>query len=315
MRNIWRDGIYGLAVGDALGVPVEFTSREERKADPVMEMRGYGTHDQPAGTWSDDTSMVLATLDSIDNQRNLDRKDMMKCFSDWCLYGEYTPFREVFDIGNATRQAILRYGQTKNLDECGGRTEYDNGNGSLMRILPVCLFLFERQKKICTSEDECIYKIHAVSTLTHANLRSQMACGIYYFCVEAVLEQQGSLIERLQKGIDQAYEYYRHDLRNYAQLQHFQRLMHLEKFRELPEMEISSSGYVVDTLEAAIWCLIQTDSFEEALIMAVNLGDDTDTVGAVTGGLAGLYYGYEKIPQEWLDALQKKDMIEKYIIF
>ena len=109
MRNIWRDGIYGLAVGDALGVPVEFTSREERKADPVMEMRGYGTHDQPAGTWSDDTSMVLATLDSIDNQRNLDRKDMMKCFSDWCLYGEYTPFREVFDIGNAKADLFKFY--------------------------------------------------------------------------------------------------------------------------------------------------------------------------------------------------------------
>lgn len=313
MRNIWKDGIFGLAVGDALGVPVEFTSREARKSDPVTEMRAYGTHNQPAGTWSDDTSMVLATLDSIDNKRKLDRKDMMQRFSNWCLYADYTPFRKVFDIGNATRQAILRYGQTKDLNECGGQTEYDNGNGSLMRILPVCLFLFERQKKICTSEDESIYKIHEVSALTHAHLRSQMACGIYYFCVKAVIEQQGTLMERLQHGIDQAYEYYRHDLRNYTELQNYQRLMHLDQFQKIPETEISSSGYVVHTLEAAIWCLIQTNSFEQALLTAVNLGDDTDTVGAVTGGLAGLYYGYENIPQEWIHALQKKEEIERYI--
>lgn len=313
MRNIWKDGIFGLAVGDALGVPVEFTSREARKSDPVTGMRAYGTHNQPAGTWSDDTSMVLATLDSIDNKRKLDRKDMMQRFSNWCLYADYTPFRKVFDIGNATRQAILRYGQTKDLNECGGQTEYDNGNGSLMRILPVCLFLFERQKKICTSEDESIYKIHEVSALTHAHLRSQMACGIYYFCVKAVIEQQGTLMERLQHGIDQAYEYYRHDLRNYAELQNYQRLMHLDQFQKIPEMEISSSGYVVHTLEAVIWCLIQTNSFEQALLTAVNLGDDTDTVGAVTGGLAGLYYGHENIPQEWIHALQKKEEIERYI--
>lgn len=86
--------------------------------------------------------------------------------------------------------------------ESGGKTEWDNGNGSLMRILPVCLYLFKRQKKVCTSENESIYMIHAVSALTHAHVRSQIACGIYYFLVKAILEEEGSLEKRLQKGMD-----------------------------------------------------------------------------------------------------------------
>ena len=111
--------------------------------------------------------------------------------------------------------------------ESGGKTEWDNGNGSLMRILPVCLYLFERQKKVCTSENESIYMIHAVSALTHAHVRSQMACGIYYFLVKAILEEEGSLENRLQKGMDRAYQYYRQDLSNHRELENYKRLADL----------------------------------------------------------------------------------------
>lgn len=179
--NTWKAGILGLVVGDALGVPVEFTSREERRQDMVTGMRAYGTHNQPAGTWSDDSSMVFATLDSINQKRTIDYQDIMEKFSEWCLYGEYTPFHEVFDIGITVSRAIIRYGQGVAPVEAGGNREFDNGNGSLMRILPVCLYLYNRQKVICASEDESIYIIHNVSALTHAHLRSQMACGFYYF--------------------------------------------------------------------------------------------------------------------------------------
>ena len=313
MSNIWKDGMLGLIVGDALGVPVEFMSRTELMKNPVTGMREYGTHHQPRGTWSDDSSMALAELDSIGTVGTIDYTDMMERFSRWCMYGEYTPFGEVFDIGIATSRALMNYAKGIAPLESGGKTEWDNGNGSLMRILPVCLYLFERQKKVCTSENESIYIIHAVSALTHAHVRSQMACGIYYFLVKAILEEEGSLENRLQKGMDRAYQYYRQDLSNHRELENYKRLADLSEFKENPKEGIKSSGYVVDTLEAAVWCLLHSHSYKETVLMAVNLGEDTDTIGAVAGGLAGLYYKEEGIPQEWIQVIQRREWIEEVL--
>lgn len=313
MSNIWKDGMLGLIVGDALGVPVEFMSRTELMKNPVTGMREYGTHHQPRGTWSDDSSMALAELDSIRTVGTIDYTDMMERFSRWCMYGEYTPFGEVFDIGIATSRALMNYAKGIAPLESGGKTEWDNGNGSLMRILPVCLYLFERQKKVCTSENESIYIIHAVSALTHAHVRSQMACGIYYFLVKAILEEEGSLENRLQKGMDRAYQYYRQDLSNHRELENYKRLADLSEFKENPKEGIKSSGYVVDTLEAAVWCLLHSHSYKETVLMAVNLGEDTDTIGAVAGGLAGLYYKEEGIPKEWIQVIQRREWIEEVL--
>lgn len=313
MSNIWKDGMLGLIVGDALGVPVEFMSRTELMKNPVTGMREYGTHHQPMGTWSDDSSMALAELDSIRTVGTIDYTDMMERFSRWCMHGKYTPFGEVFDIGIATSRALMNYAKGIAPLESGGKTEWDNGNGSLMRILPVCLYLFERQKKVCTSENESIYIIHAVSALTHAHIRSQMACGIYYFLVKAILEEEGSPENRLQKGMDRAYQYYRQDLSNHRELENYKRLADLSEFKETPKEGIKSSGYVVDTLEAAVWCLLHSHSYKETVLMAVNLGEDTDTVGAVAGGLAGLYYKTEGIPQEWIQIIQRREWIEEVL--
>lgn len=228
------------------------------------------------------------------------------------MHGEYTPFGEVFDIGTATSRALMNYAKGIAPLESGGKTEWDNGNGSLMRILPVCLYLFERQKKVCTSENESIYMIHAVSALTHAHVRSQMACGIYYFLVKAILEEEGSLEKRLQKEMERAYQYYRQNLSNHRELENYKRLADLSEFKETPKEGIKSSGYVVDTLEAAVWCLLHSHSYKETVLMAVNLGEDTDTIGAVAGGLAGLYYKEEGIPQEWTQVLQRREWLRKY---
>lgn len=312
-NNIWLSGMMGLIVGDALGVPVEFFMRGDLAENQVKDMRAYGAHNQPAGTWSDDSSMALATLDSIHDKAGIDYQDIMNKFSGWALYGDYTPFHNNFDIGIATSRAIMNYGRGMNPLECGGRCEQDNGNGSLMRILPVCLYLYERQKTVCTSENEAIYMIHNISALTHGHIRSQIACGLYYFLVKAVAEDKGSLFEKLQIGMDRGFSYYRQDVRNHPELEFYDRLIDLWEFKITPESDIKSSGYVVHTLEAAIWCLINSSSYEEAVLKAVNLGDDTDTVGAVTGGLAGLYYGYEAIPEMWINTIQKKDWVGKII--
>lgn len=307
-KNIYLDGIMGLVVGDALGVPVEFKSREELKADPVICMRGYGTYNLPKGTWSDDSSMTLATLDSLRNGYKL--TDIMDAFVAWLTCAKYTPYEDVFDIGFATRNAIIKYMTTNDVKNCGGNSEYDNGNGSLMRILPICLYLYERQKMVCTSEDEAIYVLHEVSGLTHNHIRSKMACGIYFFCVKAILGKNGSLREKLQSGISAGMQYYQRDLRNFDELNYFVRLRDLATFSQLEESEIKSTGYVVDSLEAAIWCLIKTQSYKECVLKAVNLGNDTDTIAAIAGGLAGVEYGYEGIPVEWIESIAKKEWIK-----
>ena len=311
MNNIWKSGIYGLIIGDAMGVPVEFGTREEREKKPIRDMTGYGTYNQPEGTWSDDSSMALATLASIRDKGKIDYKDIMDRFHDWCMYGEYTPFGEVFDIGIATSRAVMKYSNGAGPLESGGATEWDNGNGSLMRILPVCLYLFEQQKSLNISDDEVIDMVHNCSALTHAHIRSKLACGIYYFLVRAVLIKGGELTERLQIGIDNAFEYYGKNDEN--ELGSYNRLISLSQFKNTSKELIKSTGYVVYTLEAAIWCLINTSSYKEAVLKAVNLGDDTDTIAAVTGGLAGLYYTYDGIPVSWRAKVQKKNWIDSLL--
>ncbi|MCI8314858.1 MAG: ADP-ribosylglycohydrolase [Lachnospiraceae bacterium] len=300
------DGIIGLAIGDAIGVPVEFRSRQELTKAPVVSMREYGTHYQPRGTWSDDTSLTLALMDSIIEKNEIDYVDIMNRFSNWLLYNDYTATGEVFDVGNSTSRAIMNYGRGVNPLECGGISEYENGNGSLMRILPTAYYLRKHSDLEIESQMNIIYNI---SALTHRHPISLIGCGIYINIAMNLLEGMLSLYESVEQGIKTAFEYYERKAWNdvYAYL----RLMDLSIFLELPDSEIKSSGYVVHTLESALWCLLNTNSYAECVLKAVNLGDDTDTVGAVVGGLAGIYYGLEKIPKDWLDVLARRQYIEE----
>lgn len=167
-------GVLGLAIGDALGVPVEFVQREVLKSSPVESMEGYGSHNQPVGTWSDDTSMVLATLDSM--CRGFSTDGMMEAFSRWYNMAEYTPFGEVFDIGGTTRLAIQRYLMGESVNDCGSSDVYSNGNGSLMRMLPMILYL-----DVTPINSNAVDLIYKVSGLTHAHLISKIACVYYVY--------------------------------------------------------------------------------------------------------------------------------------
>lgn len=306
MRNHILDGIMGLCVADALGVPVEFKHREILKKKPVNNMQGFGTYNQPPGTWSDDTSMTLCLLDSLSS--GLDYQDIMNRFKDWLTGGAYTPHGEAFDVGSATRQAIGRFISGTDLLKCGGVGEHDNGNGSLMRILPLLFYLESLYGKDFQEEDEAFQIIHRVSALTHAHKRSQIACGIY-LSVATMLVGKMDLRTAVDLGIYRAVKYYKQKPEYKKELWYYNRLSE-KGFRRLNEREIKSSGYVVDTLEAAVWCLLNTKTYQECVLKAVNLGEDTDTVAAVAGGLAGLYYGYENIPSEWIAQIAKKDYIE-----
>ena len=160
------------------------------------------------------------------------------------------------------------------------------------------------------SSEDAIDIIHKVGGLTHAHIRSNIAYGLYHFMASAILNGDGSLTERLQMGLDRGFAFYEQYLADHENLEYYDRMRDLEAFSSLPEDSIRSSGYVVDALEAAVWALDNSGSFEEALLKAVNLGDDTDTVGAIAGGLAGLFYGYDTIPEDWLAAIQRREWIE-----
>ena len=296
-----KNGILGLVVGDALGVPVEFRSREELERDPVKGMRAYGTHHQPAGTWSDDSSMALCLLESLTS--GVDYKDMMDRFLRWVNEGYMTPYGKVFDMGIATQQALARFAHSTPPLECGGSGEYDNGNGSLMRILPMVLYLHRTMGPDFPRMTEAYQIIHNASALTHAHPISLIACGLYCAAVNELLCGKPSVWD----GIKAAKEFYRNQTEFVPYLDIFQRI-EPDILPALPRSEIKSGGYVVHTLEAALWCLERHDSFRACLLEAVNLGEDTDTVGAVAGGLAGLRYG--GIPEDWLDLIAHREEIE-----
>ncbi|EHF00302.1 ADP-ribosylglycohydrolase family protein [Enterocloster citroniae] len=299
------DGIIGLAIGDALGVPMEFRTRQEIEVNPVSTMREYGTHGQPKGVWSDDTSLTLALLDSIIKCKGLNYADIMDKFSSWLMYGDYTATGEVFDVGNATSRAIMSYGRGSTPLECGMVSEYENGNGSLMRILPIAFFLCSHEELSLNAQ---VQLIHNVSSLTHRHMRSMVGCGIYVLVAKELILGQGTLTDLVERGVHAAFAYY--DAMSEPEVAAYERLRNINKFRKLSNEEIKSSGYVIHTLEAAIWCLLNTDSYKDCVLKAVNLGDDTDTVGAVVGGLAGIYYGNKNIPLEWLDTIVNRHYIE-----
>lgn len=314
-KKIWLSGIMGLVVGDACGVPVEFMKREELKENPVTGMREYGTHMQPKGAWSDDSSLALANLSSL--YKGYDLQDIMEQFSKWDSKGAYTPLGEVFDMGYTCHKAIHQYQLGADVKSCGMSGERDNGNGSLMRILPMCLYAYEQEKCENLTEEEAVQIIHDVSALTHAHLRSKMACGLYYFLVKSILEKNtaASLKECLQRGFDKGFDFYHKDFMNLIEIAKYARLADMEQFAREEEASIRGSGYVLEAFEAAVWSLLQADTYKDSILVAVNLGDDTDTVAAIAGGLAGLYYGYDNIPAEWRNCIIKKDWIEELCDF
>lgn len=305
MERMVRSCIIGAAIGDALGVPFEFKSREIMDNNPATTMIGRGTHNQPIGTWSDDTSMILATMDAM--ILGLDYNSIMRNFSLWLYDAEFTPSGLVFDVGRTTDYAISRYKRVNTpAIECGDDNEKANGNGSLMRIAPFALYCYLKNKK-CVIDEKTSIVIHQGSSLTHSHPRSQIACGIYSSIVFALLKEQEK--RSIYKGLKKAYKFYSCQNKYENELKCFNILFE-NGFEKFESSLIKSTGYVVDSLEAAVWCALTTNSYEESVLKAVNLGGDTDTIASITGGITGLLYGIESIPNEWKENLLRLDYIE-----
>lgn len=289
-----KDGIVGLVIGDALGVPVEFKPKEYLEQNPVTGMMGHGTYNMPKGTWSDDSSMALATMQSIVNCGKIDYDDIMREFSLFANEGKYCQYR-VFDYGNTTINAISNFDDGIPALECGGKHERDNGNGSLMRILPMAYI-----------PNVTYEEIENVSGLTHAHMRSKIACVLYIEIARSMLSNDLEIQDHIINACEKIKEHYRD-------------CDELAYFKDIFEnsMEVyDGRAYVIKTLECVIHCLLTTSSYREAVLKAVNLGRDTDTVGAICGGLAGIYYGFDEIPSDWISDVPQIDdvfvLCEKY---
>lgn len=296
--NIVTKTLLGVAIGDALGVPVEFVPRSYLKINPIEDMTGLGSHNQEKGTWSDDSSLTFCLAESLCYNYNLNK--IAQNFVQWLQQAHWTAYDEVFDVGGATLKALNKIIEGVSPLETGGTEERDNGNGGLMRIIPLAFYL----KNL--SIEQRFKTVKDVTGITHAHLRSILCSFIYIeICIQILLGENKRnayyeavfIVNEFCKG--------KSDLE--LESLHLKRVLDY-LIEELPEDKIYSSGYVVHSLEAAIWCWLKEDTFTKAVLRAVNLGDDSDTTAAITGGLAGLS-SHEPLPHKWLNKLAKKEEI------
>ena len=305
-QNKVTDALLGVAIGDAVGVPYEFSARERMMAFPAKDMVGYGTYNQPAGTWSDDTSLTLCLAESL--LGGYDLKDMAQKFIAWKGEAYWSARGEVFDIGMTTAEAISRLGahiDKGELEELKMQKyygdEYDNGNGSLMRIIPLLFYIKGKPTK---EQFEIIWE---VSALTHRHIRAAMSCLIYL-----------KLGEKLLNGLDKhdAYAEMRQEIAAFwdemgfaaHERAHFNKVIQHDITTTSID-DLKTGGYVIEVLESSIWFFLNKNSYEDTILSIINLGHDTDTAAAIAGGLAGLYYGQEGMPEFWVASIARLEDI------
>jgi ADP-ribosyl-[dinitrogen reductase] hydrolase len=269
--------LLGLAVGDAVGTTLEFSRRDAHA--PLTDMVGGGPFGLRPGEWTDDTSMALCLADSLIACGALDQRDLMERFVRWWRAGYNSHNGRCFDIGITTRQALQKFLKTG--DPIAGSTDPNSaGNGSIMRLAPVAL-------RWAGDRERAISAARAQSVTTH---RAPAA-------VEGCVLLAEILVEAIATG-DKVIA-----LRSRSAAEPSVAAIAGGSWRRKNRHSIRSSGYVVNTLEAALWCTDQSAGFSEAVLLAANLGDDADTVAAVTGQIAGALWGRNAIPRHWLERL------------
>jgi ADP-ribosyl-[dinitrogen reductase] hydrolase len=294
-KTVISGGLYGLLIGDAVGRPYEFKSPKEIPIYNEIDMlppKGFNsTYSKvPFGTWTDDGAQALALIDSLLQIRGLDLNHFSQCLCDWLKHGKYTPDGIVFDCGIQTSTALNRIIAGVSVFDAAGRDEYSNGNGALMRVLPVALFERENiETLIEMAMEQCIP--------THGHPRSAIVCALYCLMANHLIKENTYINPDLAAEI----------LIEYLS---FEQKLELDNilsspFRDNP----TGSGYVVDSLWSVNFAMQQADNFRDVVRNAVALGNDTDTTAAIAGGLAGLKYNYDGIPSDWITQLRGKNQV------
>ena len=283
--------LLGLAIGDALGAAVEFKPRGTFEA--VTGMRGGGTHDLPAGYWTDDTSMALCLAESLIECGGFDAGDQMRRYVRWLDEGYWSSTGECFDIGMTTRASLSRFKAAPDNSFAGSTDPLKTGNGSLMRLAPVPIYF--------NGDVETAVRMAGESSrTTHGAPECVDACRLFAW-----------LLLRAFDATDKNFLHVDPDaMPDGAPLVRRLHSLALGTYTDKPEAHIRGSGYVYHCMEAVLWCFERTGGFSEAVLMAVNLGDDADTTAAVCGQIAGAFYGAAAIPEEWVAHLHRGDEVE-----
>lgn len=291
----YKGCLLGLAAGDALGVTLEF--QKPGSFQLLTDMIGGGPFNLKPGEWTDDTSMALCLAESLIASDGFDPKDQLSRYLRWYRTGYWSSTGKCFDIGNTIRRALHKF-ETTNDPFCGETAPETAGNGSLMRLAPIPLFYAD-------NIDEVIRYAADSSRTTHAAETTLDACRFYAALIVGALagEQKDSLLSK---------DYFSVATKNQAQIFHPEvKAVAAGSYKHRHPPEIRGSGYVVHSLEAALWAFQHSSSFAEGCLMAVNLGEDADTTGAIFGQLAGAFYGEKEIPKHWRSKLTRSFEIEQ----
>jgi ADP-ribosyl-[dinitrogen reductase] hydrolase len=290
--------LLGLAAGDAVGASLEF--KPPGSFVPLQDMQGVGPFHLQAGEWTDDTSMALCLAESLIERQGFDPGDQMERYLRWHRQGHLSSNGRCFDIGNTVRQALESFERNRE-PYCGSSDPYSAGNGSLMRLAPVAMFYASKPAL-------AIRKCADSSRTTHAAPAALDACRYFGGLLVGALNG-ASKQDLLGKGYSPIEELWGSqpmvpEIRQIAN----------GSFKDKGPPEIKGSGYVVRSLEAALWAFHHCGDFQEGCLLAANLGDDADTTAAIYGQLAGAYYGAQGIPQAWLDKLALREIIQAYAL-
>lgn len=299
MEYKFIDGLMGFVVGDVMGVPAKNETREYLLENPVTKIIPDVKNNLPEGRFSDVTSMMIATIDSINNKNMIDLNDIIFNLIAFKNHASYTAYSEVLEIDRVCKEALSNYDVERDNPLGYGLSDISsNTNGALGRTLPIAYYAV--QNKLV--DIDVLKLVEEVCAITHRNEVSIMACYIFVRYVMFLLNGKDKLSAySMVKCVD--YSMFKEETRN-----SFERIIKGD-VSKLKLSEISSSEDVVDTLEAVLWIVFQSQSYKEAVIGAVNLGGSTCVIGALSGAICGILYGYETIPLEWKDQVMRKEYL------
>ena len=293
-----KEGIIGCAIGDALGTITKNQDRDYLLDHPVLKMTPCIKKGLPKGSWGDSTSLMLATTYAI-TKKGINYDYIAENCVSWFTSNKFCSVSESFGIGKSTLKSLVRFTQReKPAYECGENSINDNGNSSLKLMLPLVFYLTAKKET-----KEKVYEIiKKVCSITHRHELSICACYIYVHYIMFILNGNNKFaaIKKL-KSVD-------FSMFSNATLQYYSRIL-VGNIYELDIDEIKSSSFVVDTLESVLWCFLKSDNFKDCLIATTNIGGDTSTIGALAGSIAGIYYGTNNIPKDWIDNVRKKEYL------